>query len=160
MLPTNSGRVRRNLGSAIPTQPRPCRRRVRGAPLTPIRSVRGPPIAAKARGIAGQMTDTHHIEDVCCDRSRKPHPTVELFGLYSCLRHSATRRLSLKVWVLRKAQHIGEETKRTWNTEWKLTIKGICVIDIRSLSIPGINETPALLFRLLPYRASRPTLCI
>jgi hypothetical protein len=48
---------------------------------------------------------------------------------------------------LRKAQHVGEEAKRAGNTERKLTIEGIRVIDIHALSIPCVNEA-ALLFRL------------
>src|SRR5258708_3628725 len=50
----------------------------------------------------------------------------------------------LKLWIFLQAQHICEYPIRTGNTERKLTIKGIRVVDISALSVTRVDESPFL----------------
>src|SRR6266849_3918329 len=50
----------------------------------------------------------------------------------------------VELWIFRQAQHISEDTISAGDTKRKLTIEGIGVVDISSLSVPRVYEAAIL----------------
>src|SRR5438128_146116 len=53
----------------------------------------------------------------------------------------------VELWIFRQAQHISEDTISARDTKRKLTIEGVGVVDISSLSVPRVDK--AALLRIL-----------
>src|SRR5260370_40224646 len=72
----------------------------------------------------------------------KPSGAAEI-----CMARAPTRSeliACVELWIFRQAQHISEDTISTGDTKRKLTIEGIDVVDIGSLSVARVPESDLL----------------